>query len=100
MGSIVPFGLYMRSGSLYFPRPEDPVGAPRPMQNILRRALPALAVLALPLAARADEAKLVLPDLASVQFLGMSGRSLLLVVLVRSPLAPLFRYPTLLDPGQ
>jgi K(+)-stimulated pyrophosphate-energized sodium pump len=52
------------------------------MQNIIRRALPALAVLALPLAARADEAKLVLPDLASVQFLGMSGRSLLLAGLV------------------
>jgi len=52
------------------------------MQNIIRRALPALAVLVLPLAARADEAKLVLPDLASVQFLGMSGRSLLLAGLV------------------
>ena len=52
------------------------------MPNIIRRALPALAVLALPLAARADEAKLVLPDLASVQFLGMSGRSLLLTGLV------------------
>jgi len=52
------------------------------MQNIIRRALPALAVLVLPLAARSDEAKLVLPDLASVQFLGMSGRSLLLAGLV------------------
>src|SRR5205807_2306538 len=33
-------------------------------------------------AARADEAKLILPDLASVQFLGMSGRALLMGGLV------------------
>ena len=52
------------------------------MQNLIRRALPALAVLALPLAARADEAKLILPDLGSVEFLGISGRHLLLVGLV------------------
>src|SRR5947199_3183425 len=52
------------------------------MQNIFRRALPLLAVLALPFAARADEAKLILPDLGSVRFLGMSGRSLLEIGLV------------------
>src|SRR4051794_14446008 len=51
------------------------------MQKIIR-ALPALAALCLPIAARADEAKLVLPDLGSVQFFGISGRSLLLVGLV------------------
>src|SRR5947199_370061 len=43
------------------------------MQNTSRRALPLLAVLALPLAARADEAKLILPDLGSVSFLGIGG---------------------------
>src|SRR5258706_1034391 len=52
------------------------------MQNIYRRILPALFLLALAPAARADEAKLILPDLASVQFLGMSGRSLLLLGLI------------------
>jgi K(+)-stimulated pyrophosphate-energized sodium pump len=56
------------------------------MQNIFRRAfyaLPAALVcfLAAP-AARADEAKLVLPDLASVTFLGISGRVLLMSGLV------------------
>jgi K(+)-stimulated pyrophosphate-energized sodium pump len=52
------------------------------MLNIIRRTLPALALFALAPAARADEAKLVLPDLESVQFLGMSGRSLLLIGIV------------------
>src|SRR4051812_35864162 len=52
------------------------------MQKIISRTLPVLAFLALPFAARADEAKLVLPDLDSVQFLGMSGRGLLLIGLV------------------
>ena len=48
------------------------------MQNIIRRAsLVLTAVLLAPLAARADEANLILPDLGSVQFLGMSGKSLL-----------------------
>jgi K(+)-stimulated pyrophosphate-energized sodium pump len=59
------------------------------MQKIIR-ALPALAVLALPFAASADEAKLVLPDLSSVQFLGLSGRNLLLVGLVICALGLLF----------
>src|SRR5216684_336726 len=49
----------------------------------LSRALSASGAAALalflPAAARADEARLVLPDLGSVQFLGMSGRSLLLL---------------------
>src|SRR5712691_4242252 len=52
----------------------------------LSRALSALGAAALalllPAAARADEARLILPDLGSVQFLGMSGRSLLLLGLV------------------
>jgi K(+)-stimulated pyrophosphate-energized sodium pump len=52
------------------------------MLNTIRRSLAALAVLALAPAARADEAKLILPDLQSVQFLGMSGRNLLLIGLV------------------
>jgi len=52
------------------------------MLNIIRRTLPALALFALAPAARADEAKLVLPDLESVQFLGVSGRSLLLIGIV------------------
>ncbi len=60
------------------------------MPNILRRFLPAFALLALAPAARADEAKLVLPDLASVQFLGMSGRSLLLFGLVVCALGLVF----------
>src|SRR5260370_3814747 len=60
------------------------------MPNILRRFLPALALLALAPAARADEAKLVLPDLASVQFLGMSGRALLLFGLVVCALGLVF----------
>ena len=59
------------------------------MQNIKRlifsRALPAvaaaLAFLIAP-AARADEAKLLLPDLDSVQFLGMTGRTLLMLGLI------------------
>jgi K(+)-stimulated pyrophosphate-energized sodium pump len=60
------------------------------MQNPIRRALPALAVLALPLAARADEAKLILPDLGSVSFLGMSGRNLLLIGLLVCALGLVF----------
>jgi K(+)-stimulated pyrophosphate-energized sodium pump len=50
------------------------------------RALAALcaaaAALLVPAAARADEARLVLPDLDSVHFLGMSGRSLLILGLI------------------
>src|SRR5438128_1359329 len=49
----------------------------------------ALALL-LPAAARADEARLVLPDLGSVEFLGMSGRSLLLLGLVVCALGGVF----------
>jgi K(+)-stimulated pyrophosphate-energized sodium pump len=60
------------------------------MQNTFKRALPLLAVLALPLAARADEAKLILPDLGSVSFLGMSGRSLLEIGLVICALGLIF----------
>jgi K(+)-stimulated pyrophosphate-energized sodium pump len=54
------------------------------MQNILRRAACALPIALFTLAApaRADEAKLILPDLASVSFLGLSGRSLLLFGLI------------------
>jgi K(+)-stimulated pyrophosphate-energized sodium pump len=52
------------------------------MLNTIRRSLAALAILTLAPAARADEAKLILPDLQSVQFLGMSGRNLLLIGLV------------------
>jgi K(+)-stimulated pyrophosphate-energized sodium pump len=52
------------------------------MQNIIRRVSPALALLALAPAARADEAKLILPDLESVQFLGMTGRGLLMLGLI------------------
>src|SRR5438105_2476428 len=58
------------------------------------RALSALGAAALalllPAAARADEARLVLPDLGSVQFLGMSGRSLLLLGLVVCALGGVF----------
>src|SRR5438445_8355745 len=46
--------------------------------------------LLLPAAARADEARLVLPDLGSVEFLGMSGRSLLLLGLVVCALGGVF----------
>src|SRR6266851_685625 len=62
------------------------------MQNIIRRALFALpaALFLLAPAARADEAKLILPDLSSVQFLGMSGRSLLLLGLVVCALGGVF----------
>src|SRR5438309_6010449 len=60
------------------------------MQNIFRRALPLLAVLALPLAARADEAKLILPDLGSVSFLGISGQTLLSFGLIVCVLGMLF----------
>src|SRR4051812_37074150 len=49
----------------------------------------ALALL-VPADARADEARLVLPDLGSVQFLGMSGRSLLLLGLVVCALGGVF----------
>src|SRR5947208_4523184 len=60
------------------------------MHNIFRRALPLLAVLALPLAARADEAKLILPDLGSVRFLGTSGRTLLELGLIICALGLIF----------
>src|SRR5438445_3128075 len=60
------------------------------MQSIFRRALPLLAVLALPLAARADEAKLILPDLGSVSFLGTSGRTLLEIGLIICALGLIF----------
>src|SRR5713101_8210245 len=60
----------------------------------LSRALSALGAAALalllPAAARADEARLILPDLGSVQFLGMSGRSLLLLGLVVCALGGVF----------
>src|SRR5436305_707720 len=52
------------------------------MLKTIRRAILVLPALLLALPARADEAKLVLPDLSSVQFLGVSGRSLLLAGLV------------------
>jgi K(+)-stimulated pyrophosphate-energized sodium pump len=54
------------------------------------RVLTALAVLAVPFAARADEAKLILPDLDSVHFLGVSGRNLLLAGLVVCALGLVF----------
>ncbi|TMA14094.1 MAG: sodium-translocating pyrophosphatase [Deltaproteobacteria bacterium] len=52
--------------------------------------MPLLAVLALPLAARADEAKLILPDLGSVSFLGTSGRTLLEIGLIICALGLIF----------
>jgi K(+)-stimulated pyrophosphate-energized sodium pump len=61
------------------------------MQNILRRTLYALPfALLFSTAARADEAKLVLPDLASVQFLGLTGRALLMSGLLVSALGVAF----------
>src|SRR5713226_3253210 len=62
------------------------------MQNIIRRALFALpaALFLLAPAARADEARLILPDLDSVQFLGMTGRHLLLLGLVVCALGLVF----------
>ncbi|MCA1826764.1 MAG: sodium-translocating pyrophosphatase [Myxococcales bacterium] len=60
------------------------------MQNILRRASVVLFALLLAPAARADEAKLILPDLSSVQFLGMTGKSLLLAGLVVCALGLVF----------
>src|SRR5438445_432793 len=60
------------------------------MQNIFRRALPLLAVLALPLAARADEAKLILPDLGSGSFPGTSVRTLLETGLIICALGLIF----------
>ena len=60
------------------------------MQNLIRRALPAAALLLLPFAAGADEAKLILPDLGSVSFLGFSGRHLLLIGLVICALGLIF----------
>src|SRR5882762_1819247 len=60
----------------------------------ISRALSALGAAALalllPAAARADEARLVLPDLGGVQFLGMSGRSLLLLGLLVCALGGIF----------
>src|SRR5436853_1947591 len=80
----------MAAGSLYFAPPENG-GVPSPMQNIVRRlALPLLAILALPFAASADEAKRILPDLGSVSFLGMSGRSLLELGLIICALGLIF----------
>jgi K(+)-stimulated pyrophosphate-energized sodium pump len=62
------------------------------MQKILRRA--ALSALPFSLffstAARADEAKLILPDLASVTFLGVTGRMLLMSGLLVSALGVAF----------
>lgn len=56
------------------------------MQNTFRRAVFGLSAALLSLlvapAARADEAKLVLPDLDRVHFLGMTGRGLLLLGLI------------------
>jgi K(+)-stimulated pyrophosphate-energized sodium pump len=67
------------------------------MQNIKRlvlsRALPTAAAAVaffLAPAARADESALVLPDLASVQFLGLSGRALLMGGLLVCALGLLF----------
>src|SRR5436305_8470048 len=84
------WALQARRITLFFAAPE--VRESRaPMQNIVRRfALRVLAVLALPFAARADEAKLILPDLGSVGFLGMSGRSLLEIGLVICALGLIF----------
>src|SRR5438094_1297966 len=53
-------------------------------------SLAAAVALLAPAAARADEARLILPDLGSVQFLGMSGRSLLLLGLVVCALGGVF----------
>ena len=63
------------------------------MQNNIRRALFALPVALIAFlapAARADEAKLILPDLSSVQFLGMTGRGLLMLGLVVCALGLVF----------
>src|SRR6185312_13279846 len=76
---------------LYFAPPQNrPAECPRAMQKITVRALAAFSVLALPLTARADEAKLILPDLGSVSFLGMSGRTLLEIGLVICALGLVF----------
>src|SRR5437899_2012997 len=53
-------------------------------------SLAAAVALLAPAAARADEARLILPDLGSVEFLGMSGRSLLLLGLVVCALGGVF----------
>ena len=52
------------------------------MQKIIRRVLTFAALLTIAPAAWADEAKLILPDLGSVQFLGVSGSGLLKAGLV------------------
>jgi len=52
------------------------------MQNILRRAIYALPLALFAAPAHADEAKLILPDMGSVNFLGISGSTLLLFGLV------------------
>jgi K(+)-stimulated pyrophosphate-energized sodium pump len=52
------------------------------MQNKIGRVILAVFALLLAPAARADEAKLILPDLDSVRFLGMTGRHLLLIGIV------------------
>src|ERR1700694_377358 len=73
-------------------RPKNPAER-RFMKTItyLCRAVPflRLALLFAP-AARADEAKLILPDLSSVQFLGVNGRTLLLTGLVVCALGLVF----------
>src|SRR5438552_3557853 len=53
-------------------------------------SLAAAVALLAPAAARADEARLILPDLGSVQFLGMSGRSLLVLGLAVCALGGVF----------
>src|SRR5258708_1597806 len=77
----VPFGFTWGADPFFCPPPK-PLGESRPPMQKITRALPALAVLCLPIAAFADEAKLILPDLGSVSFLGFSGRNLLLAGLV------------------
>jgi K(+)-stimulated pyrophosphate-energized sodium pump len=68
-------------------RPEFRAGTPflemtAPMQKLFRRAIFALPLALFALPAHADEAKLVLPDMSSVSFLGMNGRALLMAGLV------------------
>jgi len=58
--------------------------------RVKRSSCAAATALLLPAAARADEARLVLPDLGRVQFLGMSGRSLLLLGLLVCALGGVF----------
>src|SRR2546427_2260837 len=53
-------------------------------------SLAAALALLVPAVARADESSLILPDLGSVKFLGMSGRSLLLLGLIVCALGGVF----------